>query len=231
MNEEIKKGRVIFVNYEKQYATIEYVSNGRKQVNVQLEEEAKLHARPHTFRVGDEVSFQTRLTPRGDKLNAFNVKFLYNTSLHLLIQKAHIENRFSGYLKEAGGRLYVKEINNYLFFPLNLSKWEKRPGEKVLNEAIAFKLVNLDKPARLAAELFSHAYIPEYYEAERLARAGTPVQATVARVSPHAVHLDLFDGKIEARIDAPASESLQAGDSLSVVIRHISPSKIVVERL
>ncbi|MDF2381598.1 hypothetical protein JMG10_09000 [Nostoc ellipsosporum NOK] len=229
MTDELKRGRVISVNAAKGLLTIEYVSNGKKTIVGRTGD--TLHSKLQTFRPGDEVTFRTRLTDRGDKLAAYDLKFLHNTALHLMIQKARIENRFSGYLKEIEGKFFVKEINNYLFFPLHLSRWEKVPGEKVVNEAVAFKLINLDNPARLSAELFSHAYIASYYEAQKLVASGEPVEAVVERVTPHAVYVQLFDGNITAKLNGEEEKTLQPGDKLQVKIAYLSPDKISIEKV
>lgn len=229
MTDELKRGRVISVSKSKGLLTIEYVSKGKKTVVGRLED--TLDARFQAFHPGDEVSFRTRLSGRGDKLVAYDLKFLYNTTLHLMIQKARLENRFSGYLKEAEGKFYVKEVNNYLFFPLHLSRWEKAPGDKVLNEAIAFKLINLDNPARLAAELFSHAYIPAYYEAQKLAGTAKTTEAVVERITPHAVYVQLFDNTITAKLRPEGLNEVQSGDKMQVRISYLSPDKISVEKV
>ena len=100
MEEKVLKGIISFVNYEKHFATIEYeVGAKKKSVNCKtgLEETGR---KTQHFRIGDTVSFQLRLSDRGDKMTAYNIKFLHNTKLDLLIQRAAIENRFSGYLKK-----------------------------------------------------------------------------------------------------------------------------------
>jgi ribosomal protein L19 len=229
MTDELKKGKVVSVNAARGLLTIEYVSNGKKTVVGRTGD--TLHSKLQTFRPGDEVSFRTRLTDRGDKLAAYDLKFLYNNALHLMIQKARIENRFSGYLKEVEGKFFVKEISNYLFFPLHLSRWEKVPSLKVVNEAVAFKLINLDNPARLSAELFSHAYIASYYEAQKLVVSGQAVEAVVERITPHAVYVQLFDGNITAKLGGDELSELQPGDKVQVKISYLSPDKISVEKI
>jgi len=229
MADELKKGRVISVNAGKGLLTIEYVSNGKKTVVGRTGD--TLHSKLQTFRPGDEVSFRTRLTDRGDKLAAYDLKFLYNNELHLMIQKARVENRFSGYLKEVEGKFFVKEVSNYLFFPLHLSRWEKVPGEKVVNEAVAFKLINLDNPARLSAELFSHAYISSYYEAQKLMASGKATEAVVERITPHAVYVQLFDGNITAKLDGEDVKNLEPGDKVQVKVAYLSPDKISIEKV
>lgn len=230
MTEEIYKGHVSFVNYEKHFATIDYTKNGKpKSVNCKTLDTAG--GKPHHFRVGDNVQFELRLSDRGDKMTADKVKFLYNTQLEVLLTKAVAENRFAGYLKKVDEGWLIKERESYIFFPLRLSKWEKPPAETALNEVINFSIQNLDKHNSLVAELFSHDFIPEYRKALQLSKEKTPVEATVVRVSPFAVYLDLLGGKIQAKINLKEGDPKPAeGDKLNVLITYLSPQRIAVEK-
>jgi hypothetical protein len=241
MDKTIYKGTISFVNHDKCYATIDYEQNGKKKtINCKTDEKeqvkgenSKKARKPHLFRIGDEVNFQVKLSDRGDKMIGYNIKFLYNTELEKLINKAELENRFSGYLKIVDDQLFVKEWDSYIFFPLKLSKWEKPPAESAFNEAISFKLVDLHKPNAIAAELFSHDFIPEYRKALEHFKNKTPIDATVSKVSPFAVYFDLFNNKIEAKIQLPAEglEEAKAGDKVRVLITYLSSSRIVVKRV
>lgn len=241
MDQTVYKGTISFIHHDNQYATIDYEQNGKKKtINFKTDEknqlkskEDKKKSKSHLFRIGDEVNFQVKLSERGDKMTAYNIKFLYNTELEKLINKAKIENRFSGYLKIADDELFVKEWDSYIFFPLKLSKWEKPPAESAFNEAISFKLLNLDKPNAIAAELFSHDFIPEYRKALEHFKNKTPVEATVSKVSPFAVYLDLFGNSIQAKMELPAGslKEIKPGDRLNVRINFLSSSKIVVEQI
>ncbi len=235
MDEQILKGAISFVNHEKHFATIDYtLNNKKKSVNCKTKDTGPegTKKKAHLFRVGDEVSFQLKLSDRGDKMTAYNVKFLYNTALEQLINKAGVENRFSGYFKIVDDQFFVKEWNSYLFFPLQVSPWEKPPVESASNEAITFKLINLDKTNSIAAELFSHSYIPEYQEATRYFNSKKSFSATVYKVSPYAVYLNLFADKIQAKLPVNKDNAgdIKEGDSISVLITHLTNMRIVVER-
>jgi len=242
MDETVLRGTISFVNHDKQYATIEYELNGKiKTVNCKMDqaEPSKQDGKkgtkePHKFRIGDEVNFQVKRSEKGDKMIAHNVKFLYNQELEKLISRAALENRFSGYLKVVDDELFVKEWDSYIFFPLKLSNWENPPAESAFNEAITFKLLNLDKPNAIAAELFSHDFIPEYRKAMDLFNTKKPVEATVIKVSPFAIYLDLFgNNKMQAKIQLPAEGlgEVKAVDKIRVIITYLSSSRIVVERV
>lgn len=233
MEEKILKGTISFVNYEKNFATIEYLQGMKKKsVNCKTGFEST-GRKSHHFRMGDVVSFQLRLSDRGDKMTACNIKYLYNTELDLLIQRAAIENRFSGYLKKTGDKYFVKEWNSYIFFPLQLSPWEKPPVETAENEAISFCLINLDRPNSIVAELFSHNYIPAYKKAVQHFKNEIAIDAVVYKVSPHGIYLNLFDDKIQAKLPVDTAEtgSIKEGDIIPVLISHLSNTRIVIKRL
>jgi ribosomal protein S1 len=233
MSETTFRGTVTFVQYEKHFATIDYKHNGKpKTVNFKTKA-ATPGGRQHHFRIGDEVSFQLKLSDRGDRMTAHAVKFHFNPKLEKLVQKAQHENRFTGYLKKVDDELFIKEIETYLFFPLSVSPWETHPGEQSFNTEVSFKLTNLDKQPRVGAELFFQVFIPEYRQAEQLMQQKTPVPATVTKVSPYAIYVELLGGKIQSKISLPADglEAVQPDDQIQVIITFVSPHKIVVEKI
>lgn len=232
MEEKILKGTISFVNHEKNFATIEYEMGAKKKsITFKITPDAT-QKKTHHFRPGDTVSFQLKLTDRGDKQTAYNVKFLHNTQISLLVQKAAIENRFSGYLKKVDDKYFVKEWNSYIFFPLQLSPWEVPPVETAENEAISFRFINPDKPNSLVAELFSHNYIPEYKKAIQHFKNEIAIDAVVSRISPHGIYLDLLGEKVQAKLpfNAETDSNVKPGDVIAVLISHLTSTRVVVKR-
>ncbi len=232
MEAQIYKGKISYVNYEKHFATIDYLYNNKhKSVNCKTNA-AESSKKPHHYRIGDGVSFQLKLSDRGDKMTAYNVTYLHNEAISLLIQKAEIENRFSGYLKKIDDNYFVKEWDSYILFPLVLSPWEIPPAETAENEPINFSLINLEKPNAIKAALFSHFYIPEYKKAEFYFEKQFDVEAEVAKITPHAVYLNLFGDKIQTKLTVTPEEmeSIKEGDIITVLITHLTSSKIVVKK-
>ncbi len=233
MEEQLYKGKISFINYEKQFATIEYLQNNKsKSVNCKTTEPDS-GKKPHQFKLGDVISFELKLSDRGDKMTAYNIKFTHNETINLLIQKAVIENRFAGYLKIVEGKFFVKEIDSYILFPIQLSKWEKEPVETAANEAIAFKLLNLEKPNSIVAELFSHNYFPEYKKALQHFNNKIEIEAAVYKISPHAVYLNLFGDKMQAKLSITEVEidTIKEGDTIPITISHLTPNRVVVKRV
>lgn len=228
MEEKIQKGIISFVNYEKNFATIEYEAGVKKKsVNCKtgLEETGR---KTRHFRIGDTVNFKLRLSDRGDKMTAYDIKFLHNTRLDLLIQRAAIENRFSGYLKKVEDRYFVKEIDSYIFFPLELSPWEKPPVETAENAAISFRLLNLERPNAIVAELFSHNYSAAYKKAVQHFKNEIVADAVVSRISPHGIYLSLFE-EMQAKLSRDELPNAKEGDTIPVLITHLTPARLVVK--
>jgi len=244
MSNTIVQGKVSFVNHEKNYVMIEYEVNGKKKtINGLVDDKTqqqsikdKLIKKVHTFHIGDVVNFNAGLSGRGDKMVATNIQFLYNPALDVLINKAKTENNFIGYLKMADDKIYVKEIDSYLFFPIASSPWQIIPTEKELNEAVTFSLENTDNKEKVTAKLFNNNYIPEFYAAVKLHKNKTPIDAEVYKISPHGIYLNIIGDKIQAKIplsknsdDNSAVKDVKVGDKVKVLITYLSPQKIIVE--
>ena len=129
------------------------------------------------------------------------------------------------------GNFELRRLNllfyvNILFF--NLRFWIRF---SCLFHKITFKFLNLDKPNAIAAELFSHNYIPEYKMAIGHFNNKSGTEAIVYRVSPYAVYLNLFGNKIQAKLPVTPEEKnqLKEGDKMQVVITHLSNTRIVIE--
>src|SRR5687767_1129472 len=223
---QVYKGKISFINHQKQFATIEYLDNNKEKA-VNFKTDNAIGKKSHQFRLGDGVNFQLRLSDRGDKMTAYNVKFTHNVSIDLLIQKAAIENRFSGYLKVVEDKYFVKELESYILFPLRLSPWEVPPVETAANKAISFTLINLDTPNSIQAELFSHNYIPEYRKAVQHFNNKMDLEARVSKLSPHGVHLDLFGEKMKAKLCLQEAGEVKEGDKVPVLITYLSPYRVV----
>ena len=234
MDNMIINGTITSVNHEKQYVSIEYLHKDKKKtITCRTDDkEGQKVKKPHQYRIGDAVRFQIKGADRGKRIIAFNLQFLYNTAIEQLIHKAATDNRFTGYLKRVEDALFVKEIGSYIFFPLVLSPWEIPPAENNFNEPVEFILLNLDKPNSLAAELFTHHYIPEFRKAVQHFKSKIPIDATVSKVTPYGAHASFFNNKIQAKLQLPGNKvpaAMKAGHAISVTIAHLSNTRIVVE--
>lgn len=245
MSNTVLQGKVSFVNHEKKYVMIEYEVNGKKKtINGIVDDKTqqqliqqKLIKKIHTFHIGDVVNFNAGLSGRGDKMVASNIQYLYNPALDVLINKAKTENNFIGYLKMVDDKLYVKEIDSYLFFPITPSPWQLIPSEKELNEAVTFSLEHTSNKEKVTAKLYNNSYIPEFYTAVKWHKSKTPVEADVYKITPHGIYVNIVGDKVQAKIAVDKNltthlpANLKVGDKLKVMITYLSPSKIVVDTI
>ncbi|GAC1454180.1 MAG: hypothetical protein NVSMB7_16530 [Chitinophagaceae bacterium] len=246
MEDEIKEGKISFVHHDKHYVTIEYTHNGKKksingkvdQARQQQLKEQKLIKKVHRFHEGDEVYFTPERSARGDKMVAEKIRYRFNDALGNLVNRADTENRFVGYLKFADNTFFVKETGSYLFFPLVLSRWELPPDTNKLNEPVFFSLQNTRNPDKLTATLYKQHFIPQFVTAQKYFNSKATINATVYKVSPHGIYVNVIGDKIQAKIPLPqtgydkAAEHLpKNGDLIPVIITYLSPEKIVVNRV
>lgn len=236
------EGKVSFVMHEKEYVTIEYTAGGKKRtINGKVDEaaqlklkEEKLIKKSHHFREGDEVYFTLSLSARGDKMVAEQIVYRFNNALGNLINRSQTDNKFTGYLKLVDGRYFVKETGSYLFFPLPLSPWEKPPSERTLNEPVQFRLENTENPEKVTASLFKHQFIPEYQKAEQWYAEKKVIDATIHKVTPHSLYVNVIGEKIQGKMPVPGSKEqlplqYKAGDPVKIRITFLSPFRIVIE--
>lgn len=228
------EGKISFINHDKKYAMIDYEeANKKKTVRADIDDkkqkelkEKKLIKKTHHFMVGDVVSFQVKLSDRGDRMMATSVEFLYNNTLDVLINKSLLTNKFIGYLKMVDDKYFVKEIDSYLFFPVPFSPWQIIPAELDLNEQVFFSLENIERKEKIFAALFNNKYIPEFEQAVKLFKSKTALTAEVFKVSPHSIYLNVIGNKIQAKIDF--EEGLNVGDKIEVLISYLGKNKIAV---
>lgn len=232
-------GKIAFINHEKNYAMVEYEQAGKKKTVKgsldfgQVDDEKS--NKKHNYLIGDIVSFNLKSTKKGERMMAANINFLYNNALDVLLNKASTKNHFTGYLKFADDKYFVKEIDSYIFFPLEVSAWQIMPGEEDMEDPVEFTLQNLEHKERITASLLNNEYIPEFKLAVKHFKTKKPVNATITKISPHGIYLDLFGDKIKAKISldknkeaAAKVESMKIGDMQPVLITHIGKSRIVV---
>ena len=231
------EGKISFINHDKKYAMIDYEeANKKKTVRADIDDkkqkelkEKKLIKKTHHFMVGDVVSFQVKLSDRGDRMMATSVEFLYNNTLDVLINKSLLTNKFIGYLKMVDDKYFVKEIDSYLFFPVPFSPWQIIPEELDLNEQVFFSLENIERKEKIFASLFNNKYIPEFEQAVKLFKTKTTLSAEVFKVSPHSIYLNVIGNKIQAKIDF--EEGLHVGDKIEVLISYLGKNKIAVVKV
>lgn len=235
------RGKISFIQHDRQLATIEYIANNKKKsINGSISEteqkklkEQKLIKKIHHFHVGDEVNFTIEKSPRGDKMIATNIRYITNNELANLLYKASLDNKFAGYLKEIDGKYFVKETMSYFMFPLILSPWEYEPSSQLINEPVMFSLENIDNPEKATAKLFKSNFIPEFKTAQQYYKDKKVIDAVVYKVTPHSLYVNVVGENVQAKLPVDSSiaqNKLPAeGDKIEVRISYLSPMKIVIE--
>lgn len=219
------QGKLTYVNHQKQYAMIEYEAGGKKRVVKMLISNAE--SKSATFSSGDIVEFTLSHIKGTDRQEAAEVAFKYNTALDVVMQKAKENNSFLGYLKKIGDEYFIKEINSYLFFKLQISKWQIEPEENEVNEPVAFYFEDITKKERLLAVLFDNDYLPEYLQAVKLFKAQKPVPALVTKVMPHSIYVNVVEDVVTGKL--VNDRTVEVGDIVNVNITHLGKSKIALE--
>lgn len=234
-------GKVSFINHEKKYAMIEYEAGGKKRtvrgsIDIKLQKdlkEKKLIKKAHHFMIGDMVSFNLKTVDKDGKMVANNIEYLYNNALDMIVNKATTNNNLKGYLKVADDKFFVKEIESYVFFPVQVSPWQVLPTIEELNEPVLFSLDHPEKKDKAIAILNKVKYIPEYNTAIKLFKDKTIINAEVYKVTPHSLYLNIVKDKVQAKL-AVEEKSLvepKIGDTIPVRINFLSHKKIAVEKV
>jgi hypothetical protein len=246
MAQQTNEGKITFIHHEKNRAVIEYLDNKKKKtIHASIDEKSQLKSieqkiikKPHRYLVGDQVKFVIKKTgANGKVLYADQLEYLYNTNLELLINKAALQNKFLGYIKITGEEYFIKEIDSYLFFPMKIGAYEIAPTEAETSKPVYFKLEQTGNPEKIYASLYNHHYIPEFLQAVQLHKKKSPVTAIVHKITPYGIQLNLFNGKIKAKLAIDDSmeklienKSIHPGSELPVIITHLDTNRIVVEK-
>ena len=243
MSEKYFRGKITFINNDKKKATIEYVSNNKvKSIQAVIDDkqqekyiQLRLIKKAHRFLVGDHVKFVIKKSAQ-NVFFADHVLYEYNHSLEVLIQKASVQNKFLGYVKKIDDDYFIKEIDSYLFFPLRLSKYEFPPIVSDSPKATSFKLINIEKPDKIMAELYNHQYTEGFLTAVKQHKSENIIDAVVQKITPYGLFITLSDCGLESKIainefvsEKIAKEKIDIGSLLKVKITHITNDRIVVE--
>ena len=243
MSEKYFRGKITHINNDKQRATIEYVNQNKlKTIQAVIDDkqqekyvQLKLIKKPHRFLVGDNVKFIIKKSS-SNIFFADHVLYEFNNSLQVLIEKAKVANKFLGYIKIVDNKYFIKEIDSYLFFPLQVSKFEIAPTVEETERTVSFKFINLEKPDKITAELYNHNYVPGFKIAVKQHKAEETINAVVNKITPYGVFVILTESKLEAKlaIDDNITAKINNGEivlekSIQVKIKHLTGDRIVIE--
>ena len=245
MSEKYFRGKITFINNDNGKVTIEYVTGNKiKSIQAFVDDKhqdrmiaQRIIKKAHRFLVGDNVKFVIKKSS-ANVFFADHVVFEFNNAIDVLVDKARITNKFLGYIKQVDEKYFIKEIESYLFFPLQLSKFEIPPVATETDKAVTFKLLNIEKPEKLKAELYNHNYISGFKVAVKQHKSEEAVDAVVTKITPYGVFVVLTESKLEAKlpVDEILSEKINKGKvgldkSIPVKIKHLTNERIVIEMI
>jgi ribosomal protein S1 len=243
MSEKYFRGKIISINNDKKKVTIEYISNNKnKTIQAIIDDkqqekyiQLKLIKKTHRFLVGDHVKFVIKKSSQ-NVFFADHVLYEYNNSLEVLIQKATIENKFLGYVKKVDEDYFIKEIDSYLFFPLRISKFEFPPVVSESPKAISFKMINIEKPEKIMAELYNHHYTEGFLVAVKQHKSQQIIEAIIKKITPYGIFVSLSESGLESKIAINEKINKKIEDTnlgvdsiIKVKITHITSDRIVTD--
>lgn len=243
MSEKYFRGKITHINNDKQRATIEYINQNKiKTIQAVIDDKQQekyvtlgLIKKPHRFLVGDNVKFVIKKSS-GGVFFADHILYEYNNTLEVIINKAKITNKFTGYIKIVEEKYFIKEIDSYLFFPLHLLRFEIKPEIAGTEKPVSFKLLHIDKPDKIAAELYNHNYVSGFKLAIKQFKAEEIIDAIVKKITPYGVFVSLSESKLEAKltIDDNISRKINTHEIaleklIKIKIKHLTGDRIVIE--
>jgi hypothetical protein len=243
LSEKYFRGKIVSINNDKKRATIEYVNENKiRSIVASIDQDLsnkktdkKPASKAHRFLIGDQVKFVIKKSS-SNQFFADHLVYEFNNGLDVLINKAKTENRFLGYVKKVEEDYFIKEIDSYFFFPMRISKFEIAPEINENDKPVYFKLTQIENPEKISAALYNHQYIPGFSTAMKQYKKEEPIAASVERISPHGIFVELVDSKMKAKINRIDSlealienETIKAGAEIQVIIRHMNADRIVIE--
>ena len=236
-------GQIAYLREGKSHGVIEYEDNGEPKSILFLRnmkeqvafKKQNLQKDVHQFRSGDIVKFQIKHSEKDiTKSIAYNVFYLRNEALDNLLNLAAISNKFFGFLKKIEEDYFVKEVQTYLFIPVDFSKWEHLPSDDLVNTKVSFKLINQQKINKLSAKLLDATYRDEIQVIKSYLDKQDPIAATITKLNPNSIAVDLLNGQFKGKL--PLSDNLEnvkceVGEEVIVRIENIDKNVIEVRRL
>lgn len=196
---------------------------------------AKERYSSHHFCSGDEVEFKLKKY-EGEKVIAYDLKFIQNTKLDKIIEEATELNVLKGYLKKIEKEYFIKHLGTYLFIPIKISDWETDLNivyEERINKLLTFELHDLNKPFKLYGTLTDRIFNPEYTLINELRDNESTTFTTITGKNNNGFFATLFNGSIKCFIRFLNSEDEKLsckdkGDIVEVQVVNVFPENKTV---
>jgi cold shock CspA family protein len=247
MNRKILYGIIAHFNPDKQFGFIDADNNESYFFHINKKEvlEEGLTSHQHVFRTGDEVGFSVRKAHYDiNKLEAYNLEYLGNERLLQVIKEVKKGKEQTGFIKLVDNdKLYIKDKNTYIFFPIEVSKWEVNLDATYydrVNELVPYTLTQTENIYKLKATVLDALYCAEYLQISEALKKNMVLQARIDDLHHKGHYATLLESQIQGRItipkDAPTAlndyfNSLKKGEFVDVLIKYLEGNKKVAMTL
>jgi hypothetical protein len=195
----------------------------------------------HQFSYGDELSFKLNQSRRDpSKLEAYDLTFIRNQRIDLLLEEAKTNEPLRGYIKKhSSGKWMIKHAASYVHIPIQITDWEINTAAVYAareDEIVNFKLTQTEQVHKLAAVLVDAQFAPEYYAVLALQKSQEITPASLVGKNEDGYFTTLLDGKVEAFLpisqnltDAERAllSNLKKGSELPTRVKNIYPNRRV----
>lgn len=195
----------------------------------------------HQFSYGDELSFKLNQSRRDpSKLEAYDLTFIRNQRIDLLLEEAKTKDLLRGYIKKhSSGKWMIKHAASYVHIPIQITDWEINTEAVYAareDEIVNFKLTQTDQLHKLAAVLIDAQFAPEYHAVLALKKSQEITPASLVGKNEDGYFTTLLDGKVEAFLPIPQKltdaerallTNLKKGSELPTRVKNVYPNRKV----
>ena len=231
-------GHVIRLNPQQNFGFIEsenfeefyfYIDTKKNKSN----DEHELQKKQHKFCLGDEVQFKLRKSLiNQSELEAYDLKFIKNRRIELLLEEAKNNKILKGYLKLIGDdNFYVKHIPSYIFIKLKISKSETDIQDNYYNKTnslVEFELTQFEKTDKLSAVLINRKFKEIDKPILNIIESKEVITATITGRNLKGYYVTILDNTIKSFIylkkDTMDLTDFKKGEKIKVIIKETTNS-------
>lgn len=195
----------------------------------------------HQFTFGDELSFKLNPSSRHtSKLEAYDLTFIRNQRIELLLSEAKANEVLRGYIKKhSSGKWMIKHAASYVHIPIHITDWEINTEAVYAareDEIVNFKLTQTEQLHKLAAVLVDAQFAPEYFAVLALQKSQEITPASLIGKNEDGYFTTLLDGKVDAFLPIPQNltdaerallSNLKKGSELPTRVKNVYPNRRV----
>jgi len=183
----------------------------------------------HKFCLGDEVQFRLRKSSLKDQsdFEAYDLIFIKNRRIELLLEEANNNKILKGYLKLIGDdNFYVKHIPTYIFIKLKISKSETCLQENYfqkINSLVEFELTQSENTDKLLAVFKDRKFREVDEKILNIIESGEIIVATIIGRNLKGYFVTILDDTIKSFVylkkDMMVLTNFNNGEKINVIIK------------